>query len=99
MKNKRDFSAFKDADNELKVKISPQLLLAAHRFLATGRSMGSTFLMGGGTVTKGVTLSLWPLLLERECSVSWDTCTLEGFRYAPSSLFTMTGYHRLPGTI
>ncbi|XP_028631322.1 metal transporter CNNM4 [Grammomys surdaster] len=35
MKNKRDFSAFKDADNELKVKISPQLLLAAHRFLAT----------------------------------------------------------------
>lgn len=37
MKNKRDFSAFKDADNELKVKISPQLLLAAHRFLATGK--------------------------------------------------------------
>ncbi|XP_058134097.1 metal transporter CNNM4 isoform X1 [Dasypus novemcinctus] len=34
-KNKRDFSAFKDAENELKVKISPQLLLAAHRFLAT----------------------------------------------------------------
>lgn len=38
-KNKRDFSAFKDADNELKVKISPQLLLAAHRFLSTGKSM------------------------------------------------------------
>ncbi|KAM5227806.1 metal transporter CNNM4 [Ctenodactylus gundi] len=35
VKNKRDFSAFKDADNELKVKISPQLLLAAHRFLST----------------------------------------------------------------
>ncbi|XP_069475171.1 metal transporter CNNM4 isoform X2 [Ambystoma mexicanum] len=34
-KNKRDFSAFKDPDNELKVKISPQLLLAAHRFLST----------------------------------------------------------------
>ncbi|XP_036309846.1 metal transporter CNNM4 isoform X1 [Pipistrellus kuhlii] len=34
-KNKRDFSAFKDTDNELKVKISPQLLLAAHRFLST----------------------------------------------------------------
>ncbi|KAJ1091905.1 hypothetical protein NDU88_005019 [Pleurodeles waltl] len=34
-KNKRDFSAFKDPDNELKVKISPQLMLAAHRFLAT----------------------------------------------------------------
>ncbi|CAM5127673.1 unnamed protein product [Natator depressus] len=34
-KNKRDFSAFKDSDGELKVKISPQLLLAAHRFLAT----------------------------------------------------------------
>ncbi|KAM9067830.1 metal transporter CNNM4 isoform X1 [Sarcophilus harrisii] len=32
-KNKRDFSAFKD--NELRVKITPQLLLAAHRFLAT----------------------------------------------------------------
>uniref|UniRef100_A0A8C6ZKJ4 Metal transporter n=1 Tax=Nothoprocta perdicaria TaxID=30464 RepID=A0A8C6ZKJ4_NOTPE len=34
-KNKRDFSAFKDPVNELKVKISPQLLLAAHRFLST----------------------------------------------------------------
>ncbi|XP_030057526.1 metal transporter CNNM4 isoform X2 [Microcaecilia unicolor] len=34
-KNRRDFSAFKQPDNELRVKISPQLLLAAHRFLAT----------------------------------------------------------------
>lgn len=34
-KNKRDFSAFKH-ESESKVKISPQLLLAAHRFLATG---------------------------------------------------------------
>ncbi|KAJ7305238.1 hypothetical protein JRQ81_011150 [Phrynocephalus forsythii] len=34
-KNKRDFSAFKDNDTESKVKISPQLLLVAHRFLST----------------------------------------------------------------
>nr|XP_034974049.1 metal transporter CNNM4 isoform X2 [Zootoca vivipara] len=34
-KSKRDFSAFKDNDTESKVKISPQLLLAAHRFLST----------------------------------------------------------------
>ncbi|XP_061448686.1 metal transporter CNNM4 [Rhineura floridana] len=34
-KNKRDFSAFNDNDTESKVKISPQLLLAAHRFLST----------------------------------------------------------------
>ncbi|XP_010006134.1 PREDICTED: metal transporter CNNM4-like [Chaetura pelagica] len=34
-KSKRDFSAFKDPDAELKVKVSPQLLLAAHRFLST----------------------------------------------------------------
>ncbi|XP_076140137.1 metal transporter CNNM4 [Alosa pseudoharengus] len=33
-KSKRDYSAFKD-ESESKVKISPQLLLAAHRFLAT----------------------------------------------------------------
>ncbi|TRY93595.1 hypothetical protein DNTS_005192 [Danionella cerebrum] len=33
-KNKRDFSAFKH-ESESKVKISPQLMLAAHRFLAT----------------------------------------------------------------
>ncbi|XP_029105402.1 metal transporter CNNM4-like isoform X2 [Scleropages formosus] len=33
-KNKRDFSAFKQ-ESESKVKISPQLMLAAHRFLAT----------------------------------------------------------------
>ncbi|XP_068130987.1 metal transporter CNNM4-like [Hyperolius riggenbachi] len=33
--DKKDFSVFKDHDNELRVKISPQLLLAAHRFLST----------------------------------------------------------------
>ncbi|XP_056592942.1 metal transporter CNNM4 isoform X2 [Triplophysa dalaica] len=33
-KNKRDFSAFKH-ERESKLKISPQLMLAAHRFLAT----------------------------------------------------------------
>uniref|UniRef100_F6VBK6 Metal transporter n=1 Tax=Ornithorhynchus anatinus TaxID=9258 RepID=F6VBK6_ORNAN len=44
-KNKRDFSAFKDPDNELKVKISPQLLLAAHRFLATEVSLFSPSLI------------------------------------------------------
>ncbi|XP_030627481.1 metal transporter CNNM2a isoform X2 [Chanos chanos] len=32
---KQDFSAFKPTDNQLKVKISPQLLLATLRFLAT----------------------------------------------------------------
>ncbi|NXK70808.1 CNNM4 protein, partial [Sylvietta virens] len=39
-KNRRDFSAFKDPDNELKVKVSPQLLLAAHRFLSTETHSG-----------------------------------------------------------
>ncbi|KAL4636015.1 metal transporter CNNM4-like isoform X1 [Arapaima gigas] len=39
-KNKRDFSAFKQ-ENESKVKISSQLLLAAHRFLATEVSLFS----------------------------------------------------------
>ncbi|XP_075714704.1 metal transporter CNNM4 [Rhinoderma darwinii] len=33
--DKKDFSVFKDSDNDLRVKISPQLLLAAHRFLST----------------------------------------------------------------
>lgn len=42
-KNKPDFSAFKQ-DGDSKVKISPQLMLAAHRFLATGE------LCGGGSV-------------------------------------------------
>ncbi|XP_039593183.1 metal transporter CNNM2-like [Polypterus senegalus] len=32
---KQDFSAFKPTDSEMKVKISPQLMLATHRFLAT----------------------------------------------------------------
>ncbi|XP_054466423.1 metal transporter CNNM4-like [Anoplopoma fimbria] len=40
-KNKRDFSAFKQSESESKVKISPQLLLAAHRFLATEVSLFS----------------------------------------------------------
>ncbi|KAM4749077.1 uncharacterized protein WCC33_006503 [Rhinophrynus dorsalis] len=33
--DKKDFSVFKDPEHELRVKISPQLLLAAHRFLST----------------------------------------------------------------
>lgn len=37
-KNKPDFSAFKN-DADSKVKISPQLMLAAHRFLATGEQL------------------------------------------------------------
>ncbi|XP_028828631.1 metal transporter CNNM4-like isoform X2 [Denticeps clupeoides] len=39
-KNKRDFSAFKH-ESESRVKISPQLMLAAHRFLATEVSLFS----------------------------------------------------------
>uniref|UniRef100_A0A3Q1H9H1 Metal transporter n=2 Tax=Anabas testudineus TaxID=64144 RepID=A0A3Q1H9H1_ANATE len=34
-RKQQDFSIFKVSENELKVKISPQLLLATHRFLAT----------------------------------------------------------------
>nr|XP_057914259.1 metal transporter CNNM1 [Doryrhamphus excisus] len=34
-RKQQDFSIFKVAENELNVKISPQLLLATHRFLAT----------------------------------------------------------------
>ncbi|KAF3701634.1 Metal transporter CNNM4 Ancient conserved domain-containing protein 4 Cyclin-M4 [Channa argus] len=41
-KSKRDFSAFKQ-DSDSKVKISPQLMLAAHRFLATEVSLFSPF--------------------------------------------------------
>ncbi|KAM4634980.1 metal transporter CNNM4 [Polymixia lowei] len=41
-KNKRDFSAFKH-ETDSKVKISPQLMLAAHRFLATEVSLFSPF--------------------------------------------------------
>ncbi|XP_029371583.1 metal transporter CNNM4 isoform X2 [Echeneis naucrates] len=41
-KSKRDFSAFKN-DGDSKVKISPQLMLAAHRFLATEVSLFSPF--------------------------------------------------------
>ncbi|XP_075996307.1 metal transporter CNNM4-like isoform X2 [Genypterus blacodes] len=41
-KNKRDFSAFKQ-DGDSKVKISPQLMLAAHRFLATEVSLFSSY--------------------------------------------------------
>ena len=35
-RKQKDFSVFKLSANELTVKISPQLLLATHRFLATG---------------------------------------------------------------
>ncbi|XP_029466589.1 metal transporter CNNM1 [Rhinatrema bivittatum] len=35
-RKQHDFSLFKLSDSEMRVKISPQLLLATHRFLATG---------------------------------------------------------------
>lgn len=38
-RRKEDFSLFKVSDNEYKVKISPQLLLATQRFLSRGRTM------------------------------------------------------------
>ncbi|XP_057675609.1 metal transporter CNNM4 isoform X2 [Corythoichthys intestinalis] len=41
-KNKRDFSAFKH-EGDAKAKISPQLMLAAHRFLATEVSLFGAF--------------------------------------------------------
>ncbi|XP_043951668.1 metal transporter CNNM4 isoform X2 [Gambusia affinis] len=41
-KNKPDFSAFKQ-DGDSKVKITPQLMLAAHRFLATEVNLFSPF--------------------------------------------------------
>lgn len=36
-RKQQDFSIFKLSENEMKVKISPQLLLATHRFLSTGK--------------------------------------------------------------
>lgn len=36
---KQDFSAFKPTDHDLGIKISPQLLLATLRFLATGTNI------------------------------------------------------------
>ncbi|XP_077353912.1 cyclin and CBS domain divalent metal cation transport mediator 4a isoform X2 [Festucalex cinctus] len=51
-KSKRDFSAFKH-DGDVKAKISPQLMLAAHRFLATEVS-----LFGGFHVTEKVLLRI-----------------------------------------
>lgn len=38
-RKRHDFSLFKLSDSEMRVKISPQLLLATHRFMATGMSL------------------------------------------------------------
>lgn len=40
-RKQQDFSIFKLSENEMKVKISPQLLLATHRFLSTGNSQSA----------------------------------------------------------
>ena len=42
-RKQQDFSIFKLSENEMKVKISPQLLLATHRFLSTGTNFLSTY--------------------------------------------------------
>lgn len=46
-RKQQDFSLFKLSDSEMKVKISPQLLLATHRFMATGRYRQFNVLPGG----------------------------------------------------
>lgn len=40
LKRKEEFSLFKVSDDEYKVKISPQLLLATQRFLSRGEGKG-----------------------------------------------------------
>lgn len=40
LKRKEEFSLFKVSDDEYKVKISPQLLLATQRFLSRGEGEG-----------------------------------------------------------
>ncbi|XP_063304670.1 metal transporter CNNM4 isoform X1 [Pelobates fuscus] len=50
--DKKDFSVFKDPENELKVKISPQLLLAAHRFLSTEVSLFAPTLFSEKTLLR-----------------------------------------------
>ncbi|XP_077325676.1 metal transporter CNNM4 [Lithobates pipiens] len=50
--DKKDFSVFKDPDHELRVKISPQLLLAAHRFLSTEVSLFASSLVSEKTLLR-----------------------------------------------
>ncbi|XP_053573793.1 metal transporter CNNM4 isoform X2 [Bombina bombina] len=50
--DKKDFSVFKDAELELRVKISPQLLLAAHRFLSTEVPLFSPSLVSEKTLLR-----------------------------------------------
>lgn len=42
LRRKEEFSLFKVSDNEYKVKISPQLLLATQRFLSRGEDEGGS---------------------------------------------------------
>lgn len=44
LRRKEEFSLFKVSDDEYKVKISPQLLLATQRFLSRGEGSGGPFL-------------------------------------------------------
>lgn len=44
-RKRHDFSLFKLSDSEMRVKISPQLLLATHRFMATGMTLAPTPLL------------------------------------------------------
>ncbi|XP_072258963.1 metal transporter CNNM4 isoform X2 [Pyxicephalus adspersus] len=50
--DKKDFSVFKDPEHELRVKISPQLLLAAHRFLSTEVPLFATSLVSEKTLLR-----------------------------------------------
>ncbi|XP_044515544.1 metal transporter CNNM3-like [Gracilinanus agilis] len=56
-RKKEEFSLFKGSDNEYKVKISPQLLLATQRFLSRGegkRTLDSFLLTLGSPLIKGM---------------------------------------------
>ncbi|OCT86624.1 hypothetical protein XELAEV_18020306mg [Xenopus laevis] len=50
--DRKDFSVFKDPENELRVKISPQLFLAAHRFLSSEVSLFAPALVSEKTLLR-----------------------------------------------
>ncbi|KAG7275176.1 hypothetical protein CRUP_023764 [Coryphaenoides rupestris] len=58
-RKQQDFSIFKLSENEMKVKISPQLLLATHRFLST--DVDAALLLGLSALFSGLNLSLLAL--------------------------------------
>lgn len=83
-RKQQDFSIFKLSESEMKVKVSPQLLLATHRFLATGNlnsQMWESLKSMANLLMINLSLIGFQVLWNFTCCFKFKAHTMHGQKY------------------